>query len=77
MSIKKLKEIYDVERKRRVIIYQNDLGTFGYEQEYFSEDHFEMCWIPTGRKVVGFYDSAATAETEARANVDWLKEEND
>jgi hypothetical protein len=67
-----LKEIYDAERKQRVVIYRNDTGTFGYFEEYFSEDPFEMCWIPKDRGVVGFYDSSKTAETEARANIDWL-----
>jgi hypothetical protein len=69
-----LKEIYDSEKKRRVIIYRNNMGTFGYKQEYFSEDPFEMCWIPTGRDMVGFYDSQERAEIEARSNIDWLKD---
>lgn len=74
MIAEELKEIYDIERKRRVIIYSNDMGTFGYEQEYFSEHPFEMCWISTGRDMVGFYDSQERAEVEARSNIDWLKD---
>ena len=54
MIAEELKEIYDSEQKRRVIIYRDELGRFGYIQEYFSKDPFEMCWIPTGRKIAGF-----------------------
>ena len=74
MIAEKLKEIYDSERKRRVIIYRDDLNSFGYVQEYFSEDPFEMCWIQTGRRVAGFYDNPERAEIEARGNIDWLKD---
>ena len=74
MSDEEVKEIYNADKKRRVIIYRNDSGTYGYAQEYFSEDPFEMCWIPSGGEVVGFYDSAETAEIEARGNIDWLKD---
>ncbi|NJM52174.1 MAG: hypothetical protein HC846_01550 [Blastocatellia bacterium] len=67
------KVIYDESQKRRVIIYRRESGTFYYEEEYFSDDPFEMCWIPTGRRVIGFYDTKERAESEARANIYWLK----
>lgn len=73
MDSEELKVIYAPERKRRVIILRRDNDTFGYEEEYFSEDPHEMCWIPKGRRVVGYYDTAERAETEARGNIDWLK----
>ncbi len=73
VEAEELKEIYDTERKRRVIILRWNTGTFGYEEEYFSEDIHEMCWIPKGRRIAGFYDTAERAEIEARANIDWLK----
>ncbi len=77
MSVEEIKEIYNADKKRRVIIYRGDSGRYGYEQEYFSEDPFEMCWIQTGRAVAGFYDNAETAEREARGNIDWLKDLED
>lgn len=73
MGAEELKEIYDSNRKQRVIILHSDIGTFGYEEEYFSDDIHEMCWLPKGRRVVGIYDTAEKAEIEARANIDWLK----
>lgn len=68
-----LKEIYDADKKRRVLIYRTDTGKFSYTQEYFSEHPFEMCWIPTGGKMIGIYDTEKTAGIEARVNIDWLK----
>jgi hypothetical protein len=67
------KIIYNNSQKRRVIILRRESGTFYYEEEYFSDEPLEMCWIPTGRRVIGFYDTKETAETEARGNIDWLK----
>jgi hypothetical protein len=67
------KIIYDESHKRRVKILRRESGTFYYEQEYFSDEPLEMCWIPTGRRVTGFYDTKETAEIEARGNIDWLK----
>jgi len=73
MSIQSLKEIYDADRKQRIIIYRTHTGQFSYTQEYFSEDPYEMCWIPTGREMIGIYDTEEKAEIEARANIDWLR----
>ena len=73
MSIQPLKEIYDTNRKQRVIIYLTDTGKFSYTLEYFSEDPYEMCWIPIGLEMIGIYDTEETAEIEARANMDWLR----
>ena len=71
--MKEVKAIYNENKNQRVIILQRDTGTFAYEEEYFSNEPLEMCWIPTGRRVIGFYDTKERAESEARANIYWLK----
>lgn len=73
MEDEKVKEIYDETKKRRVIILRRETNTFYYEEEYFSEYPLEMCWIPKGRQLTGFYDSQEKAESEAYANIEWLK----
>jgi hypothetical protein len=76
VSDERVKEIYEGDGKRRVVILRRDSGSYFYEVEYFSEHPLEMCWIPTRRQMVGFYESRERAEDEAYANVDWLKSES-
>lgn len=58
--------------KLRVIIFQRDDGSFGFEDQKFSDEPLEMCWIPRGRYSESFCDSAARATAEAHGRVDWL-----
>ena len=72
MNNEAVQEIYDQDKERRIVIFQRDDGTFFYEEEYFSRDEYEMCWIPKRQQRIGFYDSQETALREAIANTDWL-----
>lgn len=58
--------------KFRVIIFQREDGSFGFEDQKFSDDILEQRWIPRGRYSECFCDSAETAAREARSQVDWL-----
>lgn len=73
MEDEALEIIYDKTEKKRVIIFSKKTGTFYYEEEYFSEQLEEVCWIPKGRRVIGIYDSQMKALTEARANIKWFR----
>ena len=66
-----MEEIYDEERKRRVVIFRRDDGQWSFVEEYFSEHPFEMCWLPT-RSNVSICATRETAWREARGRVDWL-----
>lgn len=65
-----VKEIYNCDRMRRVLIFRRDLSSFYYQIEHYSQHPFEMCWIPTRQLYIGIYDSEEKAENEARANID-------
>lgn len=60
--------------KRRVLIVERGPGLYGFEVEHFSDDPFEMCWIPFGRYSYSLCDSIETAEREAFGRVEWLHE---
>jgi hypothetical protein len=66
--------IYDQDKQRRVTIFQNQDGTFGFEEDYFSDDPLEQCWVskcfPGSR--CGSLDEA---RREVHGRVAWLKEE--
>jgi hypothetical protein len=66
--------IYDDAKKRRVIILQREDGSFGFEEQRFSDEPLEMCWIPFGRYSVCHCDTAERALVEARGRVTWLSE---
>ena len=70
--MKMLETIYDDSRKRRVIIFQRDDGSFGFDEERFSDEPVEMAWLPYGRDCR--CDSAERALSEARGRVSWLAE---
>lgn len=73
MEDEELEIIYDEAKRQRVIFFRKRTGTFYYEEEYFSDELDEMCWIPKSRRIVGIYDSQSKAQTEAKANIEWLK----
>lgn len=56
----------------RVIIFQREDGSFGFEDQKFSDEPQEQCWIERGRYSENFSDSAERATSEARGRVDWL-----
>jgi hypothetical protein len=66
-----LETIYGPDGTRRVHIVRRKNGTFGHEEEYFSTDEYEMCWIPLSRHL-SVFDSAETALREARSRMGWL-----
>lgn len=66
-----IRTIYDDARKRRVVIYQNENGQFSFAVEYFSEDEYEMCWLPISRNI-SFFCSLEVALREVYSRVEWL-----
>jgi hypothetical protein len=70
--MKTLETIYDASRKRRVIIFQRDDGSFGFDEERFSDEPLEMAWLPYDRDCR--CDSVERALSEARGRVPWLAE---
>jgi hypothetical protein len=64
--------ITDETRKRRVVVFRRDDGSFGFEEERFSDEPLESAWIPFGRYSVCRCDTAERALVEARSRVPWL-----
>ena len=60
--------------KRRVLIVNRGAGRFGYEEQRFSEDEYERCWVPVRQHHLAICDSPETAEREARACIEWLRD---
>jgi hypothetical protein len=58
--------IYDDTKKRRVIVFQRDNGSFGFEEQRFSNEPLEMAWIPFGRYSLSLCDTSERALAEAR-----------
>jgi hypothetical protein len=75
MTHKVVDTLYDGPRKRRVLIFQRDDGTFGFEEEYFSDLPHESAWIPVTSRRATRVSSAAEAAQEARTRVSWLVQE--
>jgi hypothetical protein len=73
--MKTLETIYDDSRKRRVIVFQRDDGSFGFDEERFSDEPLEMAWLPYGPDCR--CDSAERALSEAHGRVPWLAEVTD
>jgi hypothetical protein len=63
--------------KRRVIVFRRDDGSFGFDEERFSDEPLEMAWIPFGRYSVCRCDTVERALVEARSRVAWLPETHD
>jgi hypothetical protein len=68
-----LRVLTSLDGKRRVHIVDRGGGRFGYEEEYFSDDPDERCWVPLPQYPVTICDSPETAEREARGCVTWLR----
>jgi hypothetical protein len=62
------------DRKRRVVVFQRDDGSFGFDEQHYAEDPLESPWLPTGDFAAARFDSAARALIEARKHVPWLAE---
>ena len=71
--MKTIQTIYDESKKRRVIIFQRDDGTFGFNEEKFSDEPLEKTWIPIDRRN-SQCDTLEQVLTEIRGRVDWLPE---
>lgn len=67
-----IQTIYDDAKKRRVVIFQRDDGSFGFSEERFADEPQEQAWIPVGRYSTSHCDTAAGALGEARDRVSWL-----
>ena len=70
--MKTIQTIYDASRKRRVVIFQQDNGSFGFDAEHFSDEPLEMAWLKSGFD--SRCDTAERALVEARGRVSWLSE---
>jgi hypothetical protein len=73
--MKTVRTIAHPDGERRVLIVDRGDGRFGYEEEYFSKDPQERYWLPRRQYPLTICDSPERAEREARANVDWLRDE--
>jgi len=65
-----IKEFISTDRIRRVWIVQRDDGIYSYRCLWYGDPRIAGKAGP----YCGLYDSADTAETEARSNVPWLNE---
>jgi len=70
--MKRVETIYDQTKVRRVIVFARDDGSFGFQEERFSDDPMENAWLPFGRYSITRCDTAARALAEARARISWL-----
>jgi hypothetical protein len=66
--------IYSADGFRKVVIFERDDGSFGFESWHFSDDPEELTWIPDGPVGESFCETQETAEREARGRVWWLSE---
>ena len=67
-----LKILAHPDRKNRVLIVRRQNGMFGFEAEKWSDEPLELCWMRSTQNPFGLFDSAETAEREARAHIGWL-----
>ena len=65
--------MFDAE-KRRVIVFQRDDGSFGFEEQRFAEKPLESAWHEVGDNSATRFDSEAGALIHARGRVPWLSE---
>jgi hypothetical protein len=74
--MKTVQTIYDDYKKRRVVVFERDDGSFGFEEQRFSDEPLEMVWIPVGKppRPNCHADTAERASSEARDRVVWLSE---
>ncbi len=69
--------LYSKDGKHRVLIVQRDNGSFGFEEEYFSEDEWSRQWCRYSQNPFSICDSADTALREAKGRVQWLNPRHD
>lgn len=69
-----LRTLYSPDGRERVHIVRRSNGSFGFEEEYFSDHPSEMCWCSRTQLPLCICDSAETALREARSRVLWLVE---
>ena len=65
----------DQSGKRRVLIVQRDNGAYGFEEEHWSDEPLEHCWIRQGQYPFSICDSEETALREAVGRIGWLAAE--
>ena len=65
----------DASGKRRCTVFACGDGTYSFLEEKFSDDQFEMCWLPvTWRRSHPICVSFEIALREARGRFEWLRE---
>jgi hypothetical protein len=69
--MERLHEIYSADRQRRVVFYKHQGDSFTFEEECWSDDPYERCWI-LRRSPDSICDSLETAKAEAAGRIDWL-----
>ena len=75
-----LKTLSHPDGLRRVLIVRRADGLYGYEIEEFWREEVEFrrepieYWLPLRQVPIAIFDSAETAEREARNDIAWLKE---
>ena len=67
-----LRAIYSIDGKRRVLVVKRDNGYFSFDEEYFSDEPNEKCWLAYGYSRGSYSDSEDIAIREACSRVDWL-----
>jgi hypothetical protein len=67
-----VRTIVEASGKRRLFILRRPDGAYTFEAQYWSDEPFEMCWIPRGERSVCICDSEEIAMREALDRVDWL-----
>jgi hypothetical protein len=70
-----LETLYSPDAHERVHIVRRSNGSFGFEEEYFSAHPLEMCWCARRQYPLCVCDAPETALREARARIDWLREQ--
>src|SRR6187401_1664898 len=71
MSLEAENAIYSRDRSHRVFIFRRPDGTFGFEDQKYSSDSNEQCWLPVGRYSDSRTPSAEDALREAIGRVAW------
>ena len=67
-----IKTFFSRDKLHRVLIVQRPNGHYGFEEEYFSQEPLEQCWVRTGQYPLAICDTPELAEREARGRVDWM-----
>ena len=75
MSLEAENATYSRDRSHRVFIFRRPDGTFGFEDQKYSSDSNEQCWLPVGRYSDSRTPSAEDALREAIGRVAWLSAE--